>query len=260
MTKPNETDDALGQGSFSPEDLRQKVEESFFEFEESFRMRHPLVWLMTLVGPFVVTIAVLCLVGFLIDFGFARKIVLNAAATFVIFGRFVIILGGQEANLGQLKLSLLEPWQLMCVVTYMDSMVAMLVAFHIGFLFKIPVLGPKIRELVADGNFILSSHPWMRRATMAGLITFVAFPLSTTGSIGGSIFGRLLGLSRGLTLLGILCGSLIGNGVMLALAGILEPYMDHPVVRYGGFVVIIVVIIFLNRRYSMMKKEFLKSR
>jgi len=244
----------------SPLDLQHEVEASFEEFELSFRKNYPVVWLLTLISPFVVGLVTIITLGLLFGYAYAQKILLNSLATFFLLGRFVIILGGHEHTVGSLNLSLLPPLQLLWMLTFMDVMVAMVVAFHIGFMFRIPLLGPRIKEMVADGNFILTSHPWMRRATMAGLVSFVAFPLSTTGSIGGAIFGRLLGLSRMTTLLGILTGSLLGNGLMFLLSGILKPYKDSPVVNYGGFVVIIAIIFFLERRYRAMKKQFLESR
>ena len=92
---------------------------------------------------------------------------------------------------------------------------ALFVAFHMGVVFRIPFVGPKIASMVSDGQFILRKQPWIRRAAFIGLVVFVVFPTSTTGSVGGSIFGRILGMKRWRVVTAILCGSLLGNGLML---------------------------------------------
>jgi hypothetical protein len=128
-------------------------------------------------------------------------------------------------------------------------------------MFKIPLLGPKVSELVADGQVILKLQPWMRRATFWGLVTFVIFPLAATGSVGGSIFGRLLGMTRTATLIGIATGSIIGNGIMYVFSDVFNRYLDkdNPLLFWGGVAVIVGLIVLLERRYRKMKKELLSN-
>jgi hypothetical protein len=115
--------------------------------------------------------------------------------------------------------------------------------------------------LVTDGHFILDSQPWMRRATFFGLIAFVAFPLAATGSIGGSIFGRLLGMSRTATFFGIVTGALSGNLVMFLFSDLLSHYLDKDNIylKIGGFLVIATIIFVLERRYRKLKRGFAKG-
>lgn len=236
--------------------LQQQIRQSFEQFERSFRKRWPLVWLLTLVGPFVLSAAILAVIYLTAGQAVAWRVLGTATATFFFFGRFVI-LGGHEGQLHEVT-GFLTSEQLFLMVTYMDLMVAVLVTFHLGFLFRLPLIGPKIADLVVDGQYILSQHRWMKRATLAGLVLFVTFPLAATGSIGGAVFGRLLGLSRVATLLGILAGSLLGNSIMYFGSDALNAWLDkrNPVVQYGGLVVIALVIVLLERRYRAMKRRF----
>lgn len=214
-------------------------------FERSFRRRHPLLWFSTLIGPFAMTAMVLLALSVVVSPDYVKELLVAATFTFFFFGRFVI-LGGQQ---------FLSPEQLVLMVLYMDLMTAMLLAFHTGFLFRLPWVGKKLRELVDDGQFILESNPWMRRMTFVGIVAFVMFPLAATGSIGGSIFGRLLGMSRLLTFTGVLTGSLLGCGLMYFGASLVEKYIhrDDPWFTVSGIAFVVLLILLLNQRYRRMK-------
>jgi uncharacterized membrane protein len=143
----------------------------------------------------------------------------------------------------------------------MDLMVAVLLVCHAGFLFRIPVLGSKLLALTEDGQVMLRRFPWMRRITFLGIVTFVMFTLAATGSVGGALFGRLLGMSRKATLLGIAIGSVFGCGVMYFKAGLVREYLDpkNPMTTIGGIAVILGIIFVLNFRYRKMKKRMLEE-
>lgn len=224
--------------------------------EKRFRRQYPMLWSATLFGPLALTIALLILIGIVAGWDYLGNLLVMAAASLWVFGRFVI-LGGTDPDVAEMtgKLSSLE---LFGMVLYLDIAVAAVLAFHLGFLFRLPWLGRKLQLLVIDGRFILEHQPWIRRATFAGLIAFVSFPLAATGSVGGSIFGRLLGLSRGLTFWGIAMGSLIGDGIMLFAADSIGSHLNknHPVVKYGGMAVVLVLILILESRYRQLRTQF----
>jgi uncharacterized membrane protein len=224
--------------------------------EDGFRQRHPVAWAVTLYGPFALTAALLALLWAWAGWSFTWRIATSTVLALWVFGRF-IILGGAEGPLHDID-GALSSAQLFALITYLDTMVALVLAFHIGFLFRLPWIGPRIAALVIDGQFILKSHPWMKRMTFVGLVAFVCFPLAATGSVGGSIFGRLLGMSRIMTFMGILAGSLLGNGIMYYFSETLNRWIDkdHPAIHYGGFAVIVVIVVLLERRYQKMRSEF----
>ena len=97
--------------------------------------------------------------------------------------------------------------------------------------------------------------------TFLGLLAFIAFPLAATGSVGGAIFGRLLGLSRWAIFWGSTIGAVIGNAAMLFLVVVVKDSLpdnleNSMIVKWGGVPIIILIIFFLERRYSSMKKAF----
>lgn len=227
--------------------------------ERLYSRHHAVLWTLTLFGPIVLTLVLMVVVGTVAGWDYLRQLLLMAVASLWIFGRF-IILGGSDPAVASVAGSI-SSYELFAMVLYLDVAVAMVLAFHLEFLFKVPWIGPKIQLLTLDGRFILNHQPWMRRATFLGLIAFVTFPLAATGSVGGSIFGRLLGLSRGMTFTGIVIGSVIGDGAMLAAADLIGAYLnkDHPVVKYGGMVLVLGIIVFLERRYRAHKHEFARA-
>lgn len=241
--------------------LKKRVLESFLEFEHSFRRRFPLVWWLTLIGPFALTIALLVMIALTMGAAYTQRLVTTMFVTFFFFGRFVILSGTDPEAVDAEGMLSLSSEQLFLMVSYMDVMVAVTLAFHIGFMFRMPIIGRKIGELVADGQLILRHQPWMKRMTMVGVAVLTAFPLAATGSIGASIFGRLLGMTRISTLTAIFCGTLFGNGIMYFGSDMLSKYLDKDdaLIKYGGLAAIVLIIFFLERRYQAMKRTFMEK-
>ena len=215
----------------------------------------PSVWWTSLVGPLAATLVLLLMIGMLQGWKVAGSYVAAAATAFFALGRFVIVIGGEK----YLFLKHLHATHLFWMLTWLDMMVAIFVAFHMTILFKIPWAGSRLKGLVSDGRFILAKQPWIRRAAFSGLVMFVVFPTSTTGSIGGTIFGRLLGMGRLRVVIAILIGSLLGNGVMLFGAKAIKRVLpgDSLGLKIGGVIAIILALFFFERKIKSLKEKFL---
>jgi hypothetical protein len=207
-----------------------------------------------------VTLMVLALLWYERGADFVWQLLGTALATFFLFGRFVI-LGGTDPGMEEIS-SFLTSGELFAMVVYMDVSVACVLAFHLGFLYRVPFIGPRVEALGQDSEFILHSNRWMRRATFLGLVAFVAFPLAATGGVGGAIFGRLLGMGRAATFSGVVLGSLLGCSAMYFGAALINAHLDrdNPWLLVGGIVVIAALILFLNHRYRQLKQRFLDER
>lgn len=240
---------------------REEMISSLEHFEQRFRKEQFGLWLATLVGPWLATLVYL--LAYLVIKGpeHTWSLVIAAALAFGAAGRFIIPLQETMPNLGEWSQRLTST-ELFWWVTFQDIMVALFLSVHIGFMFRLPWIGHKIAELTVDSELILSKQPWMKRFTFLGLLAFIAFPLAATGSAGGAIFGRLLGLSRAAIFWGSAIGGVIGNAGMWYLSKKVNDYLpqDSPLVQWGGVLTIILIIFFLERRYAAMKKEFVKSR
>lgn len=247
----------------APSDLlrREEMIASLEHFEQRFRREQFGLWLATLIGPFLATAAYLGVYFLVKGAKHTWALTIAAALAFGAAGRFIIPLQQTMPNLGEWS-TLLTPEEMFWWVSFQDVMVALFLSIHIGFLFRLPVIGHKIAELTVDGELILSKQPWMRRFTFLGLLAFIAFPLAATGSAGGAIFGRLLGLSRRAIFWGSAIGGVLGNAAIYYLSKKVLDYLpqDNWLVQWGGVIIIIGIIVFLERRYAKMKREFLKER
>ena len=189
------------------------------DFDKPIETDSALIWWSALVGPFLLTLVALGVIGLTQGWVVAGSYVAAAGTAFFLLGRFVILLGSETPDANAFAfLKHLDASHLFYMLTWMDVMVAIFVACHMSILFRLPWAGAKMEELVDDAKFILMRQPWINSISFLGLVLFVIFPTSTTGSIGGSIFGRLLGLNRLTTVIAILIGSVLGNGVMLVFA------------------------------------------
>lgn len=225
------------------------------EYEKNLKRAMPVAWAVTLFGPFVLTLLLLASLAVAHGPGFTSKLIGTALATFFFFGRFVI-LGGADPEMEELQ-QFFSPEFLFAMVVYMDAMMAMMFVFHAAFLFKIPWIGPRLRDLAKDGHFILKKNPWIRRAAVLGLVAFVAFPLAATGSVGGAILSRILGLSRLRAFFAIVAGSLVGCGMMYFGSQLINRYLprDSAWITIGGVLVIAGIILFLNVWYRRLKER-----
>lgn len=245
------------------------------KYATDFRKNQPILWWATLLGPFVITAAFLATLALTRGMDFVAKLAGTAVVTFFGLGRFVILFGSDtpKAELAETiaeggealakdasQFNFLTQMELFTMVTWMDLFVACILIFHLGFLFKIPKLGPKLAAVREEGEFFMHSQPWMRRFSFIGLTIFVIIPVAATGSVGGAIFGRLLGMSRGATFAALLTGTLIGNGIMLvagrAIAKIPFFNPNNPLNLVAGLVIVVGVIMLLNWRYQKMKKAW----
>ena len=229
-----------------------------------------IVWWAALVGPSVATGVALLLIYLTVGWAKAIAFFVAALTAFFVMGRFIILMGDgtpseEPAGFFLIRwfesycLEQLDASQLFLMLTWLDMMVAIFVAFHMAILFRVPLLGQKLRDLVSDGRFVLAKQPWIRRAAFSGLIFFVIFPTSTTGSIGGTIFGRLLGMTRARVLIAIFMGSVLGNGVMLIGARFFNEYLsgDNIWLKLGGVMAIVFALFFFERKIRGLKRKYL---
>lgn len=231
---------------------------SLEQAEESLWRRHRVIWWATLVGPVLFTMLILAAVYIVTGAEYTGRLMTTALTGLFLFGRF-IILAGHDPEVAQVTGGL-SSGQLFLMVTYLDLVAATVLIFHVGFLFRLPWFGSRAAALIEDGRFLIRTQPWIRRTTFLGLILFVAIPLAAMGSVGGTIFGRMLGVTRTRIFLAILLGSLLGNGVMWFGSDLINQLVDkhHPVVRFGGVILIlslIALIEFLYRRSKRVKPD-----
>ncbi len=122
---------------------------------------------------------------------------------FTALGKFAVFMGVDGSDP-------MQPYYIALLIVYMDTCVAFLVAFNLDWLYRVRGIGSRLEEVQKTSADILELNSWMRRATFVGVMLFVAFPLTGTGAIGGTLLGRMMGLRRTRIMVGILIGAFIG--------------------------------------------------
>jgi uncharacterized membrane protein len=235
------------------------VQAKAWKDEEEFRRGYPLIWLLTLIGPVILSGFLLFVYWEIYGTAALGRLVSTVFAITFLVGKFVI-LGGMEGEAFDGRGGYTAE-ELVMLVVYLDVMTACTLTFHIGFLFRLPYLGPRLQAVVEDGRLILHSNRWMKRATFWGLVLFVTSPLAVSGSVGGSILGRLLGMSRVAALVGTILGNVLGCLWMYFGGELITRYLgrDNPWMLIGGIAVIAGIVYLLNRRYQRWKAQMSAS-
>jgi uncharacterized membrane protein len=239
---------------------------------DDLRDRWPIMWWLTLLGPPGFTLLALGLMGLVRGWEEVIKTVAAGIISFFGMGRFVILFGSGGEGLGgaedaaiRAKFDFLTTGELFLMVTWMDMCWAVLLVCHMSFLFRIPRIGPALLRLREEGEFFMAYQPWVRRFTFVGLSLFVSFPVAATGAVAGSIFGRLLGMSRRAVLLAVFTGAVLGNGIMYFVGRAVTQWLpifdpSNPWNLVAGVGVIVGLLLILNWRYQSFKRNFMSSR
>jgi uncharacterized membrane protein len=239
---------------------------------DDLRDRWPVIWWLTLLGPLGFTLIALGLMGLARGWDEVIKTVVAGVVSFFGMGRFVILfgsggegLGGAEDEAIRKKFDFLTTGELFLMVTWMDMCWAVLLVCHMTFLFRIPRIGPALLRLREEGEFFMAYQPWVRRFTFIGLSLFVSFPVAATGAVAGSIFGRLLGMSRRAVLMAVFTGAMLGNGIMYFVGRTVTQWLpifdpSNPWNLVVGVGVIVGLLLILNWRYQKFKRKFMSGR
>jgi uncharacterized membrane protein len=104
------------------------------------------------------------------------------------------------------------PWWLVALaLAFLDFAGGLFMAWNFPLVLRIPHIGPWVSRFVAAGRTFLDRRPWLERLYFVGLIAFVALPFDGSGSIVGSIVGRMLGMTKTEVLSCITIGGIIGS-------------------------------------------------
>jgi len=97
-----------------------------------------------------------------------------------------------------------------------DGLSAMFLIWNLDYSRLIPGIGRLIKYSEEKGSKALKKYKWVDRLAFLGLVLFVMIPLYGTGSILGTIVGRILGVDSWKTWFAVV----IGSGIRLTLLAI----------------------------------------
>ena len=163
-----------------------------------------LITLFCLAVPFVV-------IGVYI---FGLYLILSPEQFEILLGLLVLNLlppAGKESVI-PLGISLGLPWYIIGTTTaMMDVAAALFMVLNFDLALKIPILGRWISMFMEKGSSFFMKYKWLEGLSIFGLMLFVMIPFQGSGGIGGTILGRMMGLSKLKLFLGIAAGAFLGS-------------------------------------------------
>ncbi len=104
------------------------------------------------------------------------------------------------------------PWWLIAfTLAFLDFAGGLFMAWNFPLILRVPYIGPRIRRFMTVGRTYLDRRPWLERFYFVGLIAFVSLPFDGSGSIVGSLLGRMLGMTKAEVLSCITIGGIVGS-------------------------------------------------
>lgn len=213
--------------------------------------RLPTGWterLVLVLGPVAVVFATWWLLGLWASPSAANE-ALAAGGIFLTFVGPSVIFG--PAVVGQGAFEHLTTWDLVAVTAFFSLATAFFYSFNMDLLERLPKVGPWLGRARRGMRRTLVAKPWIKRWALLGVGFFVVLPLPGSGTLGGSIMGRLVGLSRTASFLavglgGVLVCMLYGYfGERLRVFG--EAHQLPLAVKVAGALVFVVLLSLLGR-------------
>ena len=145
------------------------------------------------------------------------------------------------------------PWWLIAVtLAFLDFAGGLFMAWNFPLVLRIPYLGPWVSRFMAAGRSFLDRRSWLERLYFVGLIAFVALPFDGSGSIVGSVVGRMLGMTKTEVLSCITIGGIIGSfAVALGI-----DYIVHLIPAGTGFWVSLAVFLLIGTALLVMYRSY----
>lgn len=165
-------------------------------------------------------------------------------------GRFVTLLPVIHQKI------LFSPFFLAGCSVLIESCIALFVTTNLDVLYKLPWVGPGLRDMEKNGRATLSRRHWIRRMAFLGVVVFVSIPVPGTGAIGGIVVARLVGLGLNRSFGAVLMGTVVGAYGMAmgasSLAHVFSPARDSEwfgLLRLLIIILIIALLSWFGRRY-----------
>jgi uncharacterized membrane protein len=203
---------------------------------------------MMLVLPLVGLVLAWALVRVLATPGKADEMAAAALVSVLGFGTTIIF---GAAILGQSGFNNLTTFDLALVVLVLNTALAVVFGGASDLLERIPGLGPVLTRARLQARASAATRPWIRRWATAGLAVFVISPLPGSGVFGGSVVGRVAGLTRVRTFVSVCIANAIVCAVYALGADALAAWMHRAEMttlqRVGAFLAFVALMGLLLR-------------
>lgn len=159
-------------------------------------------------------------------------------ATAGLMGAYFIPPAGRE-SLIPFAIAIGLPWWLIALsLSLIDVLTALVIAVNLDLASRIPVIGDWLERITEETEEYLADHPMLRDFSFFGLVVFIFAPVTGSGGIGGSVVGRLIGLSPAR----VVAAMALGSGLSCFLIALGGEYVRGSL-EGGGMMVLIAVSI-----------------
>jgi len=176
-------------------------------------------------GPFAVTALVLSVIYLMTDAWTLHEVWITGTVSLLGAGTTVVF---GEAALGDNTFDLqLDTWQLAYVVMFVNAVSGWFYTYNLDLLQKLPKVGPWLRRSRVNARAMLEHRPWIRRWAVVGVSLFVITPLPGSGALGGSLVGRLVGITKRATVTAVAVAGVVVCSAYALLANELKDALDR---------------------------------
>ncbi|MFH0967599.1 MAG: small multi-drug export protein [Methanobacteriota archaeon] len=134
-------------------------------------------------------------------------------------------------------------------ISFIDIISCLFMLWNFDVLVLLPFVGQYIPRLMRRGSQTLAKHTWLERVCFIGLIFFVFIPLQGTGSVSGTILGKMAGMPPLEIFLAISIGATLHSFFIGLSAYALNKYLGlnlwYLVVFILGVILLITIISFI---------------
>ncbi len=152
------------------------------------------------------------------------------------------------------------PWWLVATsMAFMDFDAGLFMAWNFDIALKVPLLGKWIEKFMKGGRRFFEQRPYIEKLSFVGIMLFVMFPLQGSGGIGGSIVGRMLGMTKQKVLAAITLGAFIGTFAIALGASYVKVMFQQDFIKGLSAAAVFIFILALVYIYHWNKKRQAKK-
>lgn len=112
------------------------------------------------------------------------------------------------------------------VTSFIDVCFCLFLIWNYDWVKSVKWLGPKLERAEAKGKDRIARSKWFSKAAFIATTMFVLVPFKGAGGMGGTIFGRIMGLKPYKVLLAVLIGSMAESLTYAFLSESIGPFLD----------------------------------
>ncbi len=142
-----------------------------------------------------------------------------------------------------------EWWIVAVSIVVIDIGCCLFMLWNFELVCRLPVLGSWIRAFIRKGEELLQKHAWLERLAVIGLVIFIFIPFQGTGSVSGTILGKISGMRQVEVFFAILAGSTLSSFLIGFSAYALNQYFSvnlwYLVAIILGIIVLVSIVSYL---------------